>query len=65
MNEFKKVQVTMSLQINVFFKHSLAPNSPQCGGLSFMGGGTVKGPCSGATHCCGHPARNWRTKENK
>lgn len=25
MNEFKKVQVTMSLQINVFFKHSLAP----------------------------------------
>ena len=29
-----------------------------CGGPSLMGGGTVKGSCSGAMHCCGDPAKN-------
>ena len=37
--------------------------SPQCGGVSLMGsegggGGTVIGPPSGATRCCGEPAKN-------
>ena len=25
------------------------------------GGGTVKGPHSGVSRCCGDPAKNWRT----
>ena len=37
-------------------------HSPQCGSLSVMGweggGGTVIGPPSGATCCCGDPAKN-------
>ena len=35
--------------------------SPQCGGPSLIGGGTVKGSSSGAMHCSADPAKNWQT----